>query len=61
MEGGTTKCVQLIEGEVVISTNATIFRFCKVIHIHASGFAISGVVMQEGHPITFESKKLARA
>jgi hypothetical protein len=61
MEGGITKCVQLIEGEVVISTNATIFEFCKVIHINANGFAISGVIMREGHPITFESKKLARA
>jgi len=29
--------------------------------MNANRFAKSEVVMQEGHPITFESKKLARA
>jgi hypothetical protein len=29
-------------------------------HTNANGFAIGGVLMQ-GHPIAFESKKLARA
>jgi len=47
MEGQTTKCVQLIEGKVVISMNVGILGFCKVIHINANDFVISGVVMQE--------------
>jgi len=28
------------------------------VHIDVSGFAIGGVLMQEGHPNVFESKKL---
>jgi hypothetical protein len=31
------------------------------IHIDVSGFAIRGVLMQQGHPNGFESKKLAGA
>jgi hypothetical protein len=30
-------------------------------HTNANGFAIGKVLTQEGHPIVFESKKLARA
>jgi len=30
-------------------------------HINASGFMISRVLMQEGHPIAFENKKLLGA
>ncbi len=31
------------------------------IHMDASGFVISRVLMQKGHPITFNSKQLAWA
>jgi hypothetical protein len=31
------------------------------VHTNASGFAIGGVLMQDGHPITFENKKLVGA
>lgn len=27
-------------------------------HVHASDFAIEGVLMQDGHTITFESREL---
>ncbi len=30
------------------------------VHTNAKGFAIGGMLMQEGHPFAFESKKLAR-
>ncbi len=30
-------------------------------HINASGFTIGGMLMEDRHPITFESKKLMRA
>jgi hypothetical protein len=29
------------------------------VHIDVSGFVIGGVLMQEGHPNVFESKKLS--
>lgn len=35
------------------------FNFSKPFefHINASGFAIGGVLIQDGHPIVFKSKK----
>ena len=37
--------------------------FSKAFEVHtdASDFAIDGVLMQEGHPIAYESKKLNEA
>jgi len=32
--------------------------FEKVLEVHASDLSIGGVLMQEGHPIAFESRKL---
>jgi hypothetical protein len=37
------------------------FRKLFEVHIDASDFTIGGVLMQDAHPITFESKKLCGA
>jgi hypothetical protein len=31
VEGRTTKCIQLVEGEVVVSTGVAILGFCEAI------------------------------
>jgi hypothetical protein len=53
----------LLKGKLSSSPMLRFSDFVKSfeVHIDASGFAINGVLMQEGHPITFESKKLAGA
>ena len=45
-------------------TSAPVLKFPEFkktfkMHIHVSDFAIGGVLMQEGRPVAFESKKLS--
>jgi hypothetical protein len=52
-----------VKGKKNNDTYVKVFKLLWTIeaHIDANGFAIGSVLMQDGHPITFESKKLTRA
>jgi hypothetical protein len=52
-----------LNGKISMIFMLKYFNFSKSfqIHIDAIGFAIKGVLMPDGHVITFESKKLVKA
>jgi hypothetical protein len=52
-----------LKGKLLLTLVLRFLDFVKPFEVHmdANGFAISGVLMQEKHPIAFESKNLAGA
>jgi hypothetical protein len=53
----------LLKGKLLSTTMLRFPNFVKPFEVHTntSGFVVSKVLMEEGHPITFQNKKLTRA
>lgn len=62
MARGTEKGIGVLKKKLFTLHVLKFLDFTKPFEVHtnAKGFAIGGMLMQEGHPFAFESKKLAR-
>lgn len=66
MRGSRIVCQKTFEGIKATITKERVLAllyFTKIfeVQIDALNFAIDGVLMQEGHPIAFENRKLNKA
>jgi hypothetical protein len=62
-KGKQQKTFDLFNGKLLSTLVLWLLNFAKPfkVHMDANGFAISRVLMQKEHPISFENKKLAGA
>ncbi|KAE8699155.1 hypothetical protein F3Y22_tig00110584pilonHSYRG00049 [Hibiscus syriacus] len=59
MDGSKIKAItELLSASITIDGPTQEGKDVGVVHSDASDFAIGGVLMQEGHPVAFESRKL---
>lgn len=59
MEREIIEGIYILEGKTLIYHLLKFLNFTKLFkgHTNASDFVIKGILMQDGHPIGFESKK----